>query len=277
MKISVVTVCFNSEKDLPRTIESVASQDYSDYEYIIIDGASTDGTLSLVNRYRQHISKIISEPDNGISDAINKGIEHASGEIIGLIHAGDMYEPYTLSEVAEVSKRHPECDVIHGNISYADANGNSLYDQKPDFRDGIIWKKMPFHHPTCFVRKISYEKFGAFDVSYKVAMDYELMLRFHCRGAKFGYIDRKLAVMCLKGLSDRNWRQSISESRRAAIAHGRNHISARMTEAGRLFRTAVTVFYSKLTGNTLRQSFPVFRNQMSSLKAILSNFRPKVQ
>lgn len=277
MKISVVTICFNAARDLPRTLESVADQNYKDLEYVIIDGASTDGTLGTIDRHRKFVSKIVSEPDEGISDAINKGIRVSSGEIIGLLHAGDMYEPHTVSTVADFFEQNPDVDVAHGNISYADSSGKILYEQKPDLREGIIWKKMPYHHPTCFVRKSSYEKFGLFDKSYKVAMDYELMLRFYCQGAKFGYIDGKLAVMCLKGLSDRNWRRSISESRRAAIACGRNQILARVTEMGRLLRTTATAVYFRITGKTLRQSFPRFRKQTSPVKAILDSLRVKPQ
>ena len=96
-------------------------------------------------------------------------------------------KPHVLSAVAQFLQKNPSCDMVHGNIHYADADGNILYEQKPDFRSGIVWKKMPFHHPTCFVGKSSYERLGLFDTTYKVAMDYELVLRYFCKGAKFGY------------------------------------------------------------------------------------------
>lgn len=275
MRVSIITVCLNAENDLPRTMESVNVQGCKDIEYIIIDGASTDGTLSTINRHRKFVSKIVSEPDEGISDAINKGIRLSSGDIIGLLHAGDVYEPRAASLAEDFFRRDPSVDVVHGNVAYADSKGEILYEQGPDFREGIIWKKMPFHHPSCFVKRQSYERFGLFNPSYRIAMDYELMLRFHCSGAKFGYIDERLAVMCLKGVSDRNWRRSIAESRRAAVAHGRSRILARMTELGRLFRTASTVSYLRLTGRTLRQSFPAFRTQISPLKMFLGHFKGK--
>lgn len=273
MKISIVTICYNAARDLQRTIESVLSQDCPDIEYIIVDGGSTDDTLDVVRAYGDRISKFVSEPDDGISDAINKGIRLSTGEVVGLLHAADTYEPHAVSTAANAFAENPDCDVVHGNICYADAFGNALYEQGPDFRDGIIWKKMPFHHPTCFVRKMSYGKFGFFDSSYKVAMDYELMLRFHRGGAKFVYVDRTLAVMCLQGLSDRNWRRSIAESRRAAVAHGRNPVSARVTELGRTFRTAATALYFGVTGKTVRQSFPAFRKHGPAMRAMVDAVR----
>jgi len=101
VKISVITVCFNAKVDLQRTLESVISQDYSDYEYIIVDGGSTDGTLEVVEKYRDRLNVVVSEPDHGIADAFNKGIRLSSGDIIGILSAGDLYDIGSLSAVAE--------------------------------------------------------------------------------------------------------------------------------------------------------------------------------
>jgi len=158
--------------------------------------------------------------------------------------------------------------VVHGNISYADKDGNVLYEQKPDFRNGVIWRKMPFHHPTCFVRRGSYERFGFFDTTYKVAMDYEFMLRLFCKGARFGYIDRKLATMCFQGKSDKNWWIGIQESKKASISLGKNPMMASLTAWERTLKTAMTVAIYKSTGKTLRECCPVFREHRSFIKNI---------
>jgi glycosyltransferase involved in cell wall biosynthesis len=273
MKITIITACYNAAEHLPRTIDSVIAQDYSNVEYIIMDGASTDETANVLSRYRDQNIRIVSEPDEGLSDALNKGISFASGDVIGLLHAGDTYELTALSTAARFFQDNPDSDIVHGDIRYASVYGLVLYKQEPDFRKDVIWKKMPFHHPTCFVRRRSYEHYGVFDKTYKVAMDYELMLRFHCRGAKFTYIPQTLATMSLQGISDRNWRCSISESRRAAIVHGRNPMAAYITEWSRMLRTFATALFFRITGKTLRQSFPIFRQQTSPVRAFVGCMR----
>lgn len=259
MKISIVTVCFNVAAYLSRTIESVLSQVGAEMEYVIVDGGSTDGTRAVLDRYRMRLDRVISERDDGIADAFNKGIGLASGEVVGILNAGDCLQPGTLAAVTEAFAAFPDADVVHGRCAYTDADGHALYEQGPDLRDGMIWKKMPFHHPTCFVRRTAYDRFGRFDTSYRIAMDYELMLRFYIRGARFVVLDRTLAVMALSGVSDRRWRQGVEESFRAQVAHGRGRLSAQWTATGRLVRTSLTTAFTRIMGRTIRECFPFVR------------------
>lgn len=125
MKVSVITVCYNSANTIEKTIKSVISQDYGDIEYIIIDGGSNDGTLDIIDKYKDKISILISEPDKGIYDAMNKGIRIASGEIVGMINSDDWYGPYTVGAAARAMIRHPECGVVHGREITVLIGGNS--------------------------------------------------------------------------------------------------------------------------------------------------------
>ncbi len=127
MKISVITVCFNSEKTIARTIESVINQHYSDLEYIIIDGGSKDKTVEIINKYRNELSYFISEPDQGISDAFNKGIRVATGDIIGIINSDDWYENGIFKLVNEMFLQNKEIDVLVGALRYWDDKKKQFY------------------------------------------------------------------------------------------------------------------------------------------------------
>jgi glycosyltransferase involved in cell wall biosynthesis len=209
MKISIITITYNSEKTLAETIESVISQDYCDIEYIIVDGASKDGTLEVIDKYKEHINKVISEPDKGIGDAFNKGIAIATGDVIGIINSDDMLLPGALSKVAEVFD---ECtDVLFGN-------GYRLY------KDGtkVIYKakklekiksEMAMVFPSTFVKKSAYRSYGVFDLGYKVSMDRELLLRMYSKGAKFKYVSVPLSIYRMGGVSDMTFNTAVKNER----------------------------------------------------------------
>lgn len=176
--VSVITVCYNSEETIARTVESMLQQTYENYEYIIIDGASTDNTLEILKSYEPRFLgkiKIISEPDSGIYDAMNKGIRNASGELIGLVNSDDFYEKNALEVmVKEYKKLQKKYVVLYGfqrSLEGEDEINVVLYHHKYLDRQMIT-------HPTCFVSKQVYRDFGMFDTSYKSSADYELMLRF---------------------------------------------------------------------------------------------------
>lgn len=227
MLVSIITITFNSERHLEQTIQSVLGQDYPDIEYIIVDGGSTDGTLDIIRKYEDRIAKWVSEPDRGISDAMNKGIRMSSGEIIGIIHSDDYYEPGAVRAAVGLFQEHPEAEVVHGNLRLSNPEESSSLIQKPlKNPERAIWRRMPFLHPTVFVRKGAYVRYGLFDLSYKIAMDRELMLRFMLKGARFLYIDRVLANMRTTGISQKQLSETFREGRDVAIRHGHGRLMA---------------------------------------------------
>lgn len=206
MRFSVITVTYNSRKFLPETILSVLSQDYADFEYIIIDGGSTDGSLEIIKGFAAGDDRIlwISEPDKGISDAFNKGLGLATGDLVGIINSDDTYPPWALSCVAQAYQSDSEADVFHGDmIRFQDET--PLFLLKPGKVGENIWYEMPVNHPATFVARRAYALVGGFDAGLRVAMDYELALRLYRAGCRFHYIDRVLAHMRYGGASDKRF------------------------------------------------------------------------
>lgn len=182
MKISVITATYNSEQTLQDCIDSVKNQTHADIEHIIIDGASTDGTKNIIEENHQSLSKIVSEPDNGIYHAMNKGIGLATGEVIAILNSDDVYaDQNILKLVAENFLNNPEIGIVYGDLLYVDRS----YIRKIK----RIWKSRPYindlfrtgwhpPHPAFFVKREVYEKFGKFREDMSISADYELMLRF---------------------------------------------------------------------------------------------------
>ncbi len=204
MKFSIITVSLNSEKTIEKTIKSVLEQGVDDLEYIIIDGGSSDQTLNIINKYKNRISQIISEKDEGVSDAFNKGLKLASGEIIGIINSDDWYEAGALKTVAEMMSS-SETNFVVGALKYWDSNGRG-FTVKPDkdYQKRIGYKMPHLNHPAAFFRKSVYEKIGLFDKKYHYAMDYDFFLRVFKNNLEGKLSDQILANMNLSGLSDRN-------------------------------------------------------------------------
>lgn len=208
LKLSIITVCYNASATIEKTILSVLNQGYKNLEYIIIDGKSKDNTLEIVKKYEQSISILISETDQGPFDAMNKGITLATGNLIGIINADDWYEPDTFTRVTNIFISHVKPDVISGTMQYWEGDKKAKLSIATLSR---LKKEMSLNHPAVFVRSSTYKRLGDFDLKYKFAADYELMLRFYMKGASF-YIDNKtLSNMRLDGLSDRNWKASLYE------------------------------------------------------------------
>jgi glycosyl transferase family protein len=183
MKISVITATYNSGKTLRDTIESVLSQDYPDIEYIIIDGASKDNTMDIIQKYECRFNgriKWISEPDKGIYDAMNKGIAMATGDIVGILNSDDFYTSNDVLTTVASSFKNNGIDAVYGDIHYV--NDDDLkkcvryYSSKAFKRWQMKLGLMPAH-PSFYCRKKLYEKYGGFDLSYKVAADFECLLR----------------------------------------------------------------------------------------------------
>lgn len=186
-KISVITITFNSEATLEETILSVTSQDYPALEYVIIDGGSTDGTLDIVRKYKNRIAVCVSEPDKGISDAFNKGIGKASGEIIGIINSDDILLPGTLQSIARHYRR--DVDVYSGNVVFWNDRTGETFSSKPDIRFDKLRLQYGVAHPSRFIRKDAYERFGLYAEQLRYNMDGELLCRFYQKGAVFIHVD----------------------------------------------------------------------------------------
>jgi glycosyltransferase involved in cell wall biosynthesis len=210
--ISVVTAVRNGSDKIEKTIASVTGQDHKPIEYIIIDGGSTDGTLEKLKKHGKQIDFWSSEPDRGISDAFNKGIARAKGDLVGILNAGDWYEPSALSTVAKAYRSHPDVDVFCGSIRFWDHDSVVLHCySNPE----LLERETSVYHPTAFIKRTAYEKYGVYSESDRYAMDYELLLRFKRQGAKFLGLAASLANMRLEGISSRHWYEGLKEVRNA--------------------------------------------------------------
>lgn len=210
VKISVVTAVFNSEKTIAQAIESVLSQDYSAIESVVIDGASRDATMSILESYQSRLGKLVSEPDDGIYDALNKGIRYATGDVVGFLHADDLFEnEEVLGKVAAVFSD-PDVDAVYGDLVYVrhDDIGHIVRYWKSGEYDQLALAKgwMP-PHPTFYVRRSVYERLGGFDTRYQIAADYDTILRFLAVGKiRAVYIPDVLVRMRTGGISNRSLR-----------------------------------------------------------------------
>lgn len=206
-RVSVVTVCFNAEAHISECIRSIRAQDYSDVEHIIIDGGSKDRTIGIIEEERGPASVVVSEADDGLYDAMNKGIERASGEFIALLNADDRYAaPDVLSRVVQAFARH-DTDAVLGDVSYFDpTRGNRTtrrYDSSRFRPERISWGVMPAH-PAMVLTAEAYRKVGRYRTDYRIAADFEFVLRaFLIKRLSYAYIPEVLVAMTQGGLSNR--------------------------------------------------------------------------
>ena len=180
MKISIITPSYNSAKTISRTVESVIAQDYPDLEYIIIDGASSDNTRDIVAVYQNKINiKFISEPDKGIYDAMNKGVKLATGDIVGILNSDDFYENNYVLKMVSGAFGDEKVDAVYGDINYfsEDVNKVSRYWHSGEYKENKLDSGWIMPHPSLFLRKSVYEKCSYFNLNFKIAADYEFMLR----------------------------------------------------------------------------------------------------
>lgn len=211
MKVSLITVVYNGEKYLNECIQSVIAQDYVDLEYIVIDGGSTDTTLSIVERYKDDISKFVSEKDKGMYDALNKGIAYANGEIIGILNADDMLASNdVISNIVEKFKAE-KADGVYGNLNYINPNQSNgivrKWVSKSFTKRDIQLGWMPAH-PTLYLKKKLFREFGNYSLDYGTAADYELMLRFlYQHEIKAVFLNQLIVDMRIGGMSNANAKQ----------------------------------------------------------------------
>lgn len=218
--VSVITTVRNGAGGLERTIDSVVQQNVPGLEYIVVDGGSTDGTIDIIRRRENDITYWQSEPDGGISDGFNKGLALAQGQYITLIHADDWFSPGQLAHGIATLER-TGADFVFGDLIYF-RDGEPAFRRRGDggYRERIDHVMPALNHPTVIVRRSAYERHALFNTDYKLAMDYELLLRFHKAGL-FGVYDPLLVGnMSLDGASDMSSRKALAEVRSAAVAHG---------------------------------------------------------
>lgn len=229
MKITVVTVCRNSASTLRDTLESVLAQSWNDYEYLVVDGGSTDGTRDMLqafeDRFRGRL-KWISEPDNGIYDAMNKGIRMSTGDVIGFLNADDYYQDNgVLKAIAEAFARHG-ADAVHGNLHYIDGARKIVRTWRgADYRPGAFQRGWCPAHPTFYCKKECFTRYGGFDPSIGSAADFELMLRFiEKNGISTAYMDRNMVFMRPGGSSTAGLRAILRNTRQNREAFRKNRL-----------------------------------------------------
>lgn len=217
IKISVITVTLNSVKTIERSISSVLSQDYKEKEYIVIDGASSDGTIEIIKKYKNQIDFWVSEPDKGIFNAMNKGISKCTGEIITFMNSDDWYcNNSVLTRVAELYSQN-KYDILCGAAALI-YNNEIVATRKPGKDSKKIWLENIYVHQAMFCRKELFEKYGVFKEEYKLGGDYEWNLRMYCLGIKFKTTDDNLVNYSLNGLSGTNSVQLSEEFKAIALS-----------------------------------------------------------
>ncbi len=206
MRISLITICFNRKATISKTIKSVLSQDYNNIEYIIIDGNSNDGTKEIIQSFGDKISKFVSEPDNGLYDAINKGIQLATGEVIGLMHSDDeFYDTEVVSKIVETFNENPNSKGVYGNGIYV-SNDEKQYIVRNRISGVFSNKKLksgwlPLHTAVYFKKEV-FEKHGLYNLDYKIASDTELLLRYLYKdNIELTYLNTYFVKMRMGGLS----------------------------------------------------------------------------
>ena len=224
MKVSIITATYNSVKTIIDTIESVNNQDYENIEHIIIDGGSKDNTLELIKNTPNRVVKIVSEPDKGIYDAMNKGIA-----LIGILNSDDFYtSSNVISDIVSIFLQ-GKYDGIYGDLEYVnekDTNKVIRYWKSKPYIKGLFKKGWHPAHPTFFVKKEVYDKFGNFNLKYKIGADYEIMLRFIEKNKiRVGYIPKVLVRMRIGGASNQSIKNIIKANKECYNAWKDNDLS----------------------------------------------------
>ena len=222
MKVSIITVVYNGAEFIRDCIDSVLGQTYSDLEYIIIDGKSTDGTIDIVQSYGTNIAQFVSESDKGLYDAMNKGIKLATGNIVGLLNADDFYRHNRVIENMVATFDRSGSDAVYGDMLYVDRSDTSRL--KRYWRSGwysdnaFLWGWMP-GHLSFFAKRWLYEQHGLFRLDLTSAADYELMLRFiHKNKAKLAYMNEVTIVMRVGGVSNSSFKNRLRANREDRLA-----------------------------------------------------------
>ncbi len=228
MKVSIITATYNSAATIVDTLKSLEMQSYPDIEHIIIDGASTDKTLDFIRQHSTRVTTIISEPDKGIYDALNKGIAAATGDIVGFLHSDDLFA-YTnaLQDIVAIFQA-ADCDASYADLEYVAkddaANVIRLWKSGTYARDKLKNGWMP-PHPTFYMKRDLYQKHGLFDLNFKIAADYDSLLRYlWLNKIKMHYLPKVVIKMRVGGASNRSLKNIIQKTKEDIRALKKNHI-----------------------------------------------------
>jgi len=229
LKISIITVSFNSVETIRDTIKSIISQDYENIEYILIDAGSTDGTLDIIKEYEGYINYFSSEEDDGIYDGMNKGISVASGEVVGILNSDDFYpNSYIVSNVARTFEKR-NCDAVYGDLVYVkfyDTDKIVRYWQSGNYSVKKIKNGWMLPHPTFFVKREMYEKYGYYNTELKSAADYEMILKLlYKQNINVFYIPMILVKMRMGGKSNASIMNRIRANKEDGLAWTENQLN----------------------------------------------------
>ena len=227
LKVSLITISYNSVATIQKCIDSVAKQTYDAVEYIIIDGNSVDGTQAIILKNKSHIHYFKSEPDAGIYDAMNKGLRIATGDIIGLLNADDYFsDENVVTEVMQSFSQH-DPDILYGDLDYVDHSGKVIRKWRSGnyAREKFNWGWMP-PHPTFYAKRSLFEELGEYSMNYGTAADYELMLRFmYLNQRKVFYLNKVIVKMRTGGQSNQNFRNRVNAWKHDFNAMVCHHVS----------------------------------------------------
>ncbi len=228
MKVSIITICYNAADTIEETIQSLIAQDYTDIEYLIIDGASTDESMGIIEKFHDHIDILVSEKDNGIYDAMNKGIARCSGELIGILNADDTYaHNQVISRIVE-SINLADSDTIYADLNYVSFDNPAKivrHWRSGDFRPGLFLKGWMPPHPTFFVKRHLYDQFGSFNTNFQISADYELMLRMlYKHGVSTTYLPEVIVNMKTGGASNSSPKRRLIANKEDRLAWKINHL-----------------------------------------------------
>lgn len=217
MRISIITVVYNNVETLEDTILSVAAQNHRNIEHIVVDGGSNDGTLAIIEKYRDKLASVISEPDKGIYDAMNKGIAISTGEVIGFLNADDIYSTNnSVTMVATTFYDNTEIDACYSDLVYVaenDLDNIVRFWKSCDYKEGLFEKGWCPAHPTLFVKNNVYRKYGDFDLRYDMGNDVEIMMRFiYRRKIVTKYIPKVLVKMRTGGTSNKSIKNILKQN-----------------------------------------------------------------
>lgn len=256
MKLSIVTITYNAENSIERTIRSIINQTEPIYEYLLIDGGSKDKTNKIIDSYQQQIEDKgirffhISEPDKGISDAFNKGINHSTGDYVGIINADDELLPDTSKELRQFIEKN-DADIIYGNCLWVDEESSISYIRKPKGKLERLYYDLVLIHPSTFVRRSAYEKFGVFNIEFKLCMDKELLLRMYVGGAKFKYLDKELTVFRAGGASDQSVVKTVKEGIKLSNSYNCPKVVTYSNALRKIIKYKISAFLKKTSLYTL--------------------------
>lgn len=219
MKVSIITACYNSSYSIGYCLDSILSQNYDNIEFNIIDGKSSDDTLSIVKHYQQKYSyiKLISEKDEGIYDALNKGVLLATGDVIGFVHSDDLLASKTVISEIVATLKNEKLDGVYGDLEYVRKEDTSKvvrFWKSRSFNSKLLSKGWMPAHPTLFLKKEVYEKHGFFNLRYKISADYDFMLRIlKDDSLKFGYLPKVITKMRVGGASNGSIKNIINKTK----------------------------------------------------------------